>query len=35
MRKGRERAREGEEMAGWDEDELVGSLRMINDRETR
>ena len=35
MRKGRERARKGEEMAGWDEDELVGSLRMINGRETR
>jgi hypothetical protein len=32
---GRERARKGEEMAGWDEDELVGSLRMINGRETR
>ncbi len=35
MRKGRERARKGEEMAGWDEDELVGSLRMINGREGR
>jgi hypothetical protein len=35
MRKGRERARKGEEMAGWDEDELVGSLRMINDRDSR
>lgn len=32
-RKGRERARNGEEMAGWEEDELVGSLRMINGRE--
>jgi hypothetical protein len=33
--RGRERARKGEEMAGWDEDELVGSLRMINGREKR
>jgi hypothetical protein len=32
MRRG-ERARKGEEMAGWDEDELVGKLRMINGRE--
>lgn len=35
MRKGREWARKGEEMAGWDEDELVGSQRMINGREER
>jgi hypothetical protein len=30
MKKGRERARKGEEMDGWDEDELVGNLWMIN-----
>ncbi len=35
MRKGRRRAREGEEMERWDEDELVGNLRMINGREKR
>lgn len=34
MGKGGERARKGEEMAGWDEAELVGSQRMINDQET-
>jgi hypothetical protein len=31
----RERARKGEEMAGWEEDELVGSMRKINGREKR
>ena len=35
MRKGGERARKGVEMEGWDEDELVGNLRMINGREKR
>lgn len=35
MRKGRERARKGEEMAGWDEDELVGSLRSEDDKRPR
>jgi hypothetical protein len=34
-RKGREWARKGDEMEGWDEDELVGSLRMINGHEKR
>ena len=35
IRKGRERARKGGEMAGWDEDELVGSVGMINSHEKR